>query len=33
MTCFVIFQQNPGFDFSKANITGNYSGGGPKFPS
>ncbi|PFX23552.1 nudC domain-containing protein 2-like [Stylophora pistillata] len=26
-------KENPGFDFSKADITGNYSGGGPKFPS
>ena len=25
--------QNPGFDFSKADISGNYSGGGPQFPS
>ena len=23
--------QNPGFDFSGANISGNYSGGGPRF--
>ena len=25
------FLQNPGFDFSGAEISGNYSGGGPKF--
>ncbi|XP_067042297.1 nudC domain-containing protein 2-like [Acropora muricata] len=26
-------KENPGFDFSKANISGNYSGGGPKLPT
>ncbi|XP_001631051.2 nudC domain-containing protein 2 [Nematostella vectensis] len=26
-------KENPGFDFSGAEVTGNYSGGGPKFPS
>lgn len=26
-------KENPGFDFSKAEISGNYSGGGPKLPS
>ncbi|KAK3099673.1 hypothetical protein FSP39_007855 [Pinctada imbricata] len=25
--------ENPGFDFSGANITGNYHKGGPQFPS
>ncbi len=32
---FVIFnnQQNPGFDFSGAEISGNFHGGGPDFSS
>ena len=27
----VVSLQNPGFDFSGADISGNYSGGGPRF--
>ena len=32
LSCYYL-QQNPGFDFSKADISGNYSGGGPQLPS